>query len=271
MNIFKKAAVNTMIGLWITTSVFAQTPKTDSTVVSTKKELTENIENNIDQKTAVITKVMGGFASKAEIEKMLVDNGLKKTDAKYISFEPDILLYKTIQELSNKYGNPKITFKRPKLVQEKYDGHFTKHSNTIKINLKRLINKIKNDKNISFQREIVDIRLIEMSHGKQTITMKKKIRDLKIFIKNGFDYDKMYDTKWTIEYEAHTILQPEVIDEFMEDYISKIDTTNDQEIKRAEFIFDRYTYTKKWGDMTKKNLDFILGRRDEMDLNKMQK
>jgi len=100
--------------------------------------------------------------------------------------------------------------------------------------------------------------------------MKKKIRDIKTLVKNGLDYDQMYDTEGTVEYEAHTILEPEVINEFMETYASKIDTTNTQQVEKAEMVFDRYTYTKKEKDTTNKNLEFMLEKKDEIELKKMK-
>lgn len=124
---------------------------------------------------------MAGILTKEELEQLLVDNGYKKSDSKYIKLTPDTLLYHTIQELESKYRNPHITFKRPKFVGEEYDGHFSKRKNTIQIhfqNLMQIMKKNKENKTIDFQGEILDIRLMEMSHKKQKITFKKKWKDL---------------------------------------------------------------------------------------------
>jgi|GEM_PF-1963995 len=78
---------------------------------------------------------------------------MRKTDSKYIVLQPDTILYETIQELQKKYGNVKITFTRPKSIDESYDGHFSKRKNTIQIHLRNIIEKIKSSKNekVSFQ------------------------------------------------------------------------------------------------------------------------
>jgi len=88
---------------------------------------------------------MAGFLSKEEIEKLLIENDCKKTDSKYISIEPDTVLYETIQALEKKYGKTKITFAWPKSIDKSYDGHFSKHKNTIQINLKNIIETARNN------------------------------------------------------------------------------------------------------------------------------
>lgn len=272
MKSFGKAALNTIIGLSIAVSVNAQWSKTSQQTITTKDTLIENIDNTPDKETADIMKMIGWFSSKQEIEKILVDNGMRKTDSKYIVLQPDTILYETIQELQKKYGNVKISFTRPKSIDESYDGHFSKRKNTIQIHLKNIIENIKNSKNcmVSFQGEMLDIKLMEMSHKKQDITFKKKWNDFRTFIKVGFDYDEMYDTEGTIENEAHEILEPQIINEFLEIYASKIDTTNTYKVGKADFYFERYEYTNKDLDKTNANLQFMLNREDERDLSKMK-
>jgi len=166
--------------------------------------------------------------------------------------------------------HPRITIK---MVGEEYDGHFSNRKNTIQINFKNIMQDIKKNKAdniINFQGEMLDIGLMEMSHGKQDITFKKKRKDFWKFIKLGFDYDEMYDTEGTIEYEAHEILEPQIINEFLEMYTYRIDTTNAEQVEKADYLFDRYTYTNKNPDQTNKQLMFMIWRNDERDLNKMK-
>lgn len=80
----------------------------------------------------------------------------------------------------------------------------------------------------------------------------------------------MYETEGTIEYEAHKILEPEIINEFLEIYAHKIDTTNAEQVERADYLFDRYEYTNKNPDTMNKNLMFMIDREEERSLNKMK-
>jgi hypothetical protein len=81
----------------------------------------------------------------------------------------------------------------------------------------------------------------------------------------------MYETEGTIEYEAHKILQQEIINEFLEIYASKIDITKVEEVKKADYLFERYEYTNKNPDPNNTNLIFILDREDERALEKMKR
>lgn len=234
---------------------------------STKKDLIENVEMKKPDQTAAIMKCMAGMLTKEELQQLLVENGYKKTDIKYIALQPDTLLYHTIQELQTKYGNPHITFQWPKFVGKEYDGHFSKRRNAIQINFPNMMTSAKNSKNqeMSFQGDMIDMRLSELSHKKQQITFKKKRKDFRTLIKLGFDYDEMYDTEGTIEYEAHEILQKEIINEFLETYANKINITNEQEVKKAEYFFEKYEYTKQ-PDPKHINLIFMLNKKEENKL-----
>lgn len=81
----------------------------------------------------------------------------------------------------------------------------------------------------------------------------------------------MYETEGTIEYEAHKILEPEIINEFLEMYISRIDTTNAEQVKQADYYFDRYEYTKKTSETNNANIQFMMRRKDERDMEKMKR
>ncbi len=117
---------------------------------------------------------------------------------------------------------------------------------------------------------MVDIRIKEIAHCKQDISLKKKWNDIKLLIKNRFDYDKMYDTQWTIEYEAHHLLKQEIINEFLEIYASKIDITNEDQVKRANYWFQKYTYTNSHPDTTNTNLKLLLEKDNEKSLEQMK-
>lgn len=269
-----KATLNTLIGLSIAASVNAQGPnKTEDYSQSTKKALIENVEMQKIDQTATIMKCMAGMLTKEELEKLLVDNGYRKNDVKYITMKPDTLLYHTLQELRTKYGYPNITFERPKMVGEEYDGHFSKRKDVIQINLKNILNNIKQNKengNIDFQGEMLDIGLMELSHKIQDITFKKKRKDFRTLVKLNFDYDEMYDTPGTIENEAHEKLEKQVYNDFLEMYASRIDTTDAEQVERADYCFDRYAYTKTDKMPNNAQLDFMLKREDERELNKMR-
>jgi len=271
MNTLKNATISTVISLGMLWTLHAQNTQTCKDKTNTA--ITENLNLKMNKETETIIKCMTGFLPKEQVEQFLIDNGAKKNDIKQLSLIPDTLLYETIMELQTKYKNPNITFKRPKRVNSQYDWYFSKRKNTIHIDLTSIINHAKTQKqqNNAILSRLLDIWLLEMSHGKQDITFKKKRKDFRTFIKVGFDYDEMYDTEGTIEYEAHKILEKEIINEFLELYASKIDITNQEEVKRADYLFDRYEYTNKNPDPQNTNLIFMLEREDERALEKMKR
>lgn len=129
--------------------------------------------------------------------------------------------------------------KRSRLLNGKdYRGQFSPIANTIHLNPKIYDNK----------QEMLAIRIAELSHAKQyqeENMIGRIFADGVMRINNNFRYKRMYEQKGTIEYEAHKIIEPQIINEFLELYASKMDTTNAQQIAKADIIFDALTYTKK--------------------------
>lgn len=264
MGKIKKAVTNTLIGLWIASSFYAQNSKVDTNIVSTKKDLIENVKKNIQTDKGTDT-IISFLADN--------DNELMNAWGKKFWYTPnhmdsvrmakDPILYETMKELNQKYGNPKITMKRPKDVNEnKYEWCFSKKENTIYINPKHM--------NGYSKKRTVSTWLAELSHSKQhqkKYMTWREIKDRITLIQEGFNYDKLYNIKWTMEYEAHKIIEPELIHEFIKTYISKIDTNNIWEVEKAEDMMDYYyDYTRKQADTLEKKLQFIVNKEKQKEL-----
>jgi len=50
---------------------------------------------------------------------------------------------------------------------------------------------------------------------------------------NGRDYDALYDIQGTIEYDAHTTIESELLKEFLCSYIAAIDASKTEQIESA--------------------------------------
>ena len=268
MGKYNKMVSNIIIGLWLTGSVYAQNIKIDRMTIPIKKELIDNVKNkketiHKDKETETIIAFMSNLDNE-EIKTLLKGYGYKKAVLDSVKQEEDSKLYQTIREMNKKYGNPKITPKWSSAFNGKnYQGQFSPIKNMIHINPKIYNNK----------QEMLAIRLAELSHAKQYQEkgmMRRVIKDGVTWIQDDFQYKELYNQKWTIEYEAHKIIEPEIINEFLELYASKIDTTDAQQVTKADIIFNRFTYTKKWWETLNGNLEFMLDREDERDLNKMK-
>ncbi|EKD25304.1 MAG: hypothetical protein ACD_80C00086G0002 [uncultured bacterium (gcode 4)] len=235
-----------------------------------KKDLIENVQNNKNIiQTDKETETIMAFASNLDNE------GMKSLWKKYwytasdidsiAPEEKDPILYETMKELNQKYGNPKITIKRLGW-RNRNDYLWSFYKKTIYINQKDTTDQEKES--------IIEVRLAELSHSKQfqkghmTLRM---IKDMIMLIKAGWNGRKLYEKKWSIEYEAHKIIQPELINEFIEMYISKIDTTDIQQVIKAKNIFSIYEYNKKQIDTLNKNLQFIIREEKKNKKNETKK
>ncbi|MCX6825408.1 MAG: hypothetical protein NTY80_04285 [candidate division SR1 bacterium] len=178
----------------------------------------------------------------------------KEVKTKTINTEKDTLLYETIQELNQKYGDPKISIQRKNFGIKKDSsellGYFSARKNKIYINPK-------NEYLEGYGKEyFTDIRLEELAHSKQfqkRHMTKRIVKEVRRLARNGFDHSKLYDEKGTIEYEAHTTIYPELIKEFVDTYTSKIDTNNLEQITKTEIMIAKYYYTPE----TDKNIKYL--------------
>lgn len=138
------------------------------------------------------------------------------------------ILEYAMNALNQKYGNPKATFSLPHMARKNgRSGYFDRSKNLV---------CVKYDK-----RELVLLaRLTEMCHAKQNhenkLTFKRVIKDGITYFQNGREYDALYDIPWTVEYEAHTIMEPWVVKDFWDMYVERIDTNNIQEVKQWLYI-----------------------------------
>lgn len=142
----------------------------------------------------------------------------------------DEALYKTMKTINQKYGNSRATFTMPKVAIQNDRSGYYKFSKKL-VCLKRDAPEL-----------VLVERLDEECHGVQkqngVISLFRKAKDGITFLKNEMDYDELYDIPGTIEYEAHTLIQPQLVKEFLETYIENIDTTNSKNIERAIYIMD---------------------------------
>jgi hypothetical protein len=81
----------------------------------------------------------------------------------------------------------------------------------------------------------------------------------------------MYETEGTIEHEAHKILEKEIINEFLEIYVSKIDITKEEEVKKADYLFEKYKYTNEKPDSNNTNLIFIIDKKNNKELEEIHR
>jgi len=220
-------------------SVYCQNIKTDSIIKPVQKDLIENMHHKKhstpkDRETKAIISFMSNLDDES-IKTELQNHGYATTILNTLKpEEKDSALYETILEMNQKYGDPKITSKRSGILNGKYyRGQFSPITHNIRINAKIYNNK----------KEMVSIRLAELSHAKQYQGKRMILRMLKDGVKlleNGFKYDKMYDQKETIEFEAHKEVEPELYVEFIQSYRDKIDIHDAKEniraIERIEFL-----------------------------------
>lgn len=111
--------------------------------------------------------------------KNLIDN-LQETE--------DTILYATIGEMNQKYGNPEISQER-KTSRNRYYGRFSNKNNTIYINPECKKNELL----------AIEIRLSELSHSKQLkegkLTGKRIMHDQIKRILTGFNGRRLYETE----------------------------------------------------------------------------
>ncbi|MFA7717713.1 MAG: hypothetical protein WC875_03275 [Candidatus Absconditabacterales bacterium] len=247
----------------MTGSLYAQNTKIDKVVTPIKKDLIDTIENNkktskADKETETIISFMSSVDNES-IKTLFKERGYKKTGLDAVKQEEkDSALYETIRELNVRYGNPKITPKWSTTFNGKnYRGQFSPIKNTIHINP-----RIYNDK-----QEMIVIRLAELSHAKQYQQkgmIGRIVKDAITWTENDFTYKKLYDKEGTIEYEAHKIIEPEIYLEFVEYYLSKIDSADSKDTARAEHLIDYLVNNMKSDAMDKRAIQHMSKIREDL-------
>jgi hypothetical protein len=233
MGKFKTALINTAIGLWLTGAIYAQNPKINTMASETNKDLIETIDSiKIDEETETIISFMSNSDNKKMAE-VCSKYWYESPTADSLDIEEkDSALYETITEMNKEYGNPKLTIKKPALLNgKKYWWHYSVKENIIYINNEYINNK----------GSMIIMRLAELSHSKQfqkEVMRWRMIKDATKFMTNGFSYGKLYNTEWTIEYDAHKIIEPKLYKEFLRKYLSKIDTSKSKDLSKAEYRVD---------------------------------
>jgi len=142
----------------------------------------------------------------------------------------DKVLYTTMKTINQKYWSPRATFDVPKFVIKDQKSGYYKF-------LKEII-CIKHDKP---ELELFS-RIAEMSHNierfNKEISLWRIVKDAKTLMKNWWEYDEMYDIPGTIEYDAHSIIEPVIAKEILNLYIENIDTTKQEEIDQWLYILE---------------------------------
>jgi len=214
-----------------------------------------------DQETNDIINLMSGKITQEDFDALLARHGYKNTNINIEKLiKPDEALFKTILEIQTKYTNPTISFsgsfynietgkdepERPrhnmftnamqlhqldaKILQFKTmtqeDKFWTEHMFWLKSFLKSYAQETR-------QRYLLNNWKMETTHMKQ---IKEKwaiavwFNLLGDYIWSWFNSKKMYKTLWGIDYVAHMVYEPEVIQDIITTYKKYADLENPEHV-----------------------------------------
>lgn len=231
-----------------------------------------------NQETNDIINLMSGKISQQDFNALLARHGYKNTTINIEKLiKPDEALYKTILEIQTKYTNPTISFsgsfynietgkdepERPrhnmftnamqlhqldaKILQFKTmnqeDKFRTEHMFWLKSFLKSYAQETR-------QRYLLNNRKTETTHMRE---IKEEWATavwfdlLAEWICSWFNWKKMYNTKWDVEWRAHIIYEPELIKDIIETYKKYADLENPEQVfMLAKFYGGFFTLYEKW-------------------------
>lgn len=169
-----------------------------------------------DKTTTEILNALSGFDTKI----------LYSDTAKEIIWEQDSVMYKAIWAMHTKYNNPKV-----KLV-DKFEDKTTRANYDARENMVGLQKSTTNKKSPLNQKYYLESWIAELSHAYQVKRDGLRKHEEKILDDNSLiteekkTYNDLYGMGWTIENEAHSVIEKKLKKEFVDLYTSLCDTSN---------------------------------------------
>lgn len=176
-----------------------------------------------------------------------------------ILWRKDSVMYKTIWKMHTKYKNPKIT------LVDKFDKENTRADYDFSSDNIRLKKNIWENFNQSYY---IESRLAELAHAYQLrrdgakTYIEKSLKDESLIKANGGVYDDLYSIPWTMEYEAHQIIEEKLKKEFIDTYLSFSDTNNIQHLYK-NLALNAWFF--EWYDTQKKSLIYFKKVQDRLE------
>lgn len=220
-----------------------------------------------DEETNTIIDMMTGYGNKQKVTALMRKYGYYDVFPLEKFARPDKALYETIRGMHMKYGSPYVTFDgfyNFLGFGEEYAALYTpnhrlhiNNCDSVKVILQPRGNgQKKRQKDSSSSKTLIAIddrqsylhnkRIAELAHAKQMqrdgfIKLSAKVaRDATFNKVKGNSYGKLYTTGGTFENEAHSVIAPELCEEFITSYISKVDTNDDHYRKIISSLYNGY-------------------------------